>query len=218
MSKYFTEFVGTFFLVLIIGLSVANSPSIAPLAIGIGLVAIVYMGGHVSGAHYNPAVTLGVALRGKCPWTDVVPYWTAQLLGSAAAALVIYAVRNQTLEVKPGADYLAGKGLWMAVLVEVLFTFLLTLVILNVATCKRTAGNAYFGIAIGFTILAGAAAGGAISGGAYNPAVGVGPWLVNAIVTQIFDLSLVWIYLVGPFSGAILAAFAFRLQSPEDFQ
>lgn len=217
MNRYLTELIGTFFLMLTIGLSVLTESPIAPLGIGCALMVMVYMGGHISGAHYNPAVTLGVALRGKCNWVDVIPYWVAQLLGSAGAAFVVFTVLNKTFVVKPGADYLAGNGLWIAMLIEVLFTFALTLVVLNVATSKKTAGNSYYGMAIGFTVLAGAVAGGSISGGAFNPAVGLGPWAIDAVVNQAFDYSYAWIYLAGPFAGATLAAFAFRVQSPEDF-
>src|SRR5688572_33476802 len=91
MRKYLAEFIGTFFLVLTVGSTgIAAGPGvIAPLAIGSILMTMIYAGGHVSGAHYNPAVSLGVFLRGRCPAADVVPYWGAQLLGGAAAAAVV---------------------------------------------------------------------------------------------------------------------------------
>jgi len=82
MPKYVIEFIGTFFLVLTIALAVGWDSTIAALAIGSMLMAMVYMGGHISGAHYNPAVTVAVAIRGKCPKSDVVPYIAAQLLGA----------------------------------------------------------------------------------------------------------------------------------------
>lgn len=217
MSKYVTEFIGTFFLVLVIGLSVLSQSSIAPLAIGSALMVMVYMGGHISGAHYNPAVTIAVALRGKCRWLDVVPYWIAQLAGACAAAYVVYWVFGQTLEVKPGPNYLVGQGLLTALLVEGLFAFALALVVLNVATSKKTADNSYYGLAIGFTVLAAAAAGGGVSGGAFNPAVAFGPWVVHSIVHNVYELSYAWIYLIGPCAGAVAAAAVFRMQNPEDF-
>jgi aquaporin Z len=91
MNKYIAEFIGTFFLVLTIGCTVigAGTGVIAPLAIGAALMIMVYAGGHISGGHYNPAVTLGVLIRGKVNGADVLPYWIAQLLGAAVAALLV---------------------------------------------------------------------------------------------------------------------------------
>ena len=141
---------------------------IAPLAIGSVLMAMIYAGGHISGAHYNPAVTLGVFLRGRCPVSDVLPYWGAQLLGAAAAALIVgFALRGAP--VSPFQAPVFG-----AFLAEFLFTFALVYVVLNVATADATDGNSYFGLAIGFTVLAGAFAVGQVSGAAFNPAVAIG--------------------------------------------
>ncbi len=217
MNRYLTEFIGTFFLVLTIGFAVLSGSSFFALAIGSALMVMVYCGGHVSGAHYNPAVTLAIALRGKCSWIDVVPYWIAQLLGATAAALVVHLTLGKLLEVKPSPEHLVGKGLLIALAVEALYTFALALVVLNVATSKKTAGNSYYGLAIGFTVFAGAIAVGGISGGAFNPAVGIGPWAVASSVKKVWDFSFEWIYLAGPFAGAVVAAIVFRLQNPEDF-
>jgi aquaporin Z len=213
MRKFITEFIGTFFLVLTIGFSVLGNAPLAPLAIGCALMVMVYMGGHISGAHYNPAVTLAVALRGKCGWGDVVCYWISQILAACVAAFVVYAVRGDLLQVQPAGDYMAGKGLWLALLCESLLTFALALVVLNVATSEKTEGNSFYGLAIGFTVFAGAVSVGPISGGAFNPAVGLGPWIIFTLQSGHFDPSIVWIYLVGPLLGGALAAVVFRLQS-----
>ena len=170
MRKYAAEFIGTFFLVLTIGCTgLAAAPGvIAPLAIGAVLMAMIYAGGHISGAHYNPAVTLGVFLRGRCPASDVLPYWGAQLLGAAGAAWIVgFALRGAP--VTPFRAPVFG-----AFLAEFLFTFALVYVVLNVATADATDGNSYFGLAIGFTVLAGAFAVGQVSGAAFNPAVAIG--------------------------------------------
>ncbi len=167
MRRYAVEFIGTFFLVLTIGCTgLAAAPGvIAPLAIGSVLMAMIYAGGHISGAHYNPAVTLGVFLRGRCPASDLLPYWGAQLLGAACAALIV----GLALRGAPVTPLLAPKlGAFLA---EFLFTFALVYVVLNVATADATEGNSYFGLAIGFTVLAGAFAVGQVSGAAFNPAV-----------------------------------------------
>ncbi len=217
MPKYLTEFVGTFFLVLIIGLatqgplSASQGASLAALAIGLGLTALVYMGGPISAAHYNPAVTLGFLLRGRIAGRDVVPYVVAQLVGALAASAVVYFIVGKKLIVAPGSGYSLGQ----VIAVEALFTFMLMLVILNVATAKRSEGNSYYGVAIGFTIAGAAFAGGGISGGAFNPAVGLAPAVMDAL-TGGESIKQVWIYIVGPCLGAVLATGVFRLQSPED--
>jgi aquaporin Z len=207
MAKYLTEAIGTFFLVLTIGLSVLSGFDWAPLAIGSALMVMVYMGGHVSGAHYNPAVSLAVMLRGKLAPSDFAPYLIAQFVGAIAAALVVWAVTGKTFQVAPGKVTLAA-----ALTVEVLYTFALALVVLNVATSSKTANNSFYGLAIGFTVAAAAFAAGGISGGAFNPAVGLGPNLVHDIKNGFGSWTHSWIYLVGPLVGGALAAGVFQLQ------
>jgi aquaporin Z len=211
MGVYLTEFIGTFFLVLTIGLTVLEGTPLAPIAIGASLMIMVYMGGHVSGAHYNPAVTLAIWLRGRLPARELLPYWVAQLLGAIGAALVVYVVMRKTFAPAPGE----GAGILRSLLVEFLYTFALALVVLQSATATKTKGNSFYGLAIGFTITAAAFAGGSISGGAFNPAVGTGPILVKAMLGQ-GGLADLWLYLVGPLLGGAAAAGVFRLQSPEE--
>jgi aquaporin Z len=211
MNKYVTELIGTFFLVLTIGLSVLGGTPMAPLAIGASLMVMVYMGGHVSGGHYNPAVSLAVLLRGKLQGRDVVPYMAMQVAGALAAAAVVYVVLGRTFAPAPGdaATPLA------ALLVEVLYTTALCLVVLHSATAPQTTGNSFYGLAIGFTVTAGAFAGGPISGGAFNPAVGVGPIVMAALLGG-GSLADLWLYLVGPFVGGGLAAAVYRVQQPAE--
>lgn len=217
MKRYFTEFLGTFFLVLIIVLSIAGGSPLTPLVVGAGLMAAVYMGGHISGAHYNPAVTLAVALRGKCPWTDVLPYWAAQLIGGTIAALTAAWLCGRPYNIGPRTELLHAYGPAAPLVAECAFTLLLCLVVLNVATTAKTAGNSYFGLAIGFTVFVGASAAGPISGGALNPAVGIALWLVGSLYASVFNFSVVWIYLIGPLAGGVLAALIYRVQNPEEF-
>ena len=210
MRVYLTEFIGTFFLVLTIGLTVVPNSPLAPLAIGTSLMIMVYMGGHISGAHYNPAVSLAAVMRGALPGEKLVPYILSQIGGAIAAAWVVKVILGQTFAPVPSPDTTTIPAL----LVEVLFTFALVLVVLNVATSKRTEGNSYYGLAIGFTITAAALAGGGISGGAFNPAVGTGPTLIHAL-SGAGDWSHLWLYWVGPLTGAVLGAAVFRIQEPE---
>jgi aquaporin Z len=207
MRRFVTEFIGTFFLVLTIVLVVTAGEPVAALAIGSALMVMVYMGGHVSGAHYNPAVTLAVYLARKLPAADVAPYMLSQLAGGLVAALIGFWLAGQTFAPAPGPS----ASLTHALVAEALFTFALALVVLNVAVSRATHGNSYFGLAIGFTVAVGAFAAGPISGGAFNPAVGLGPILASALAGAGLSPYL-WIYLVGPFAGGAAAAAVFAFQ------
>jgi aquaporin Z len=205
MPKYLTEFIGTFFLVVTIGCTgIAAGPGvIAPLAIASILMVMIYAGGHVSGGHYNPAVTLGAFMRGACPAADVAPYMAAQVLGALAAA-------GTALFLRDGESVTAlHAAMAPAFVAEFLFTFALVLVVLNTATVKATSANSYFGLAIGFTVLAGAFAVGDISGGAFNPAVAIG-----ASALGLLPWSALWMYLAANFLGAAVAATAFKVMNP----
>lgn len=210
MGRYATEFVGAFFLVLTIGLCVVQDVAPAPLAIGTALMVMVYMGGHISGAHYNPAISVAMVLRGKLDRRDLLPYVISQILGTAAAALVVRVLTGEFLTVAPGA----GVPAPVALLAEILFTFALALVILNVATSPRTEGNSYYGLAIGFTVMTGAFAVGGISGGVFNPAVGTGPILVALAGGG--SAEALWLYWVGPLIGAWAAVAVYRMQHGPD--
>ena len=216
MNKLLTEFIGTFFLVLTIALAVTFAGPITPIIIGCGLMALVYMGGPISGAHYNPAVTLAVFMRGKIKLEQAIPYVVVQLLGAFCGAAIAYHLSathdpagttlGHLLIVAPAPAYTIMQALGA----EILWTFALALVVLNVATVKQTAGNSYYGVAIGMTVAAGAACAGNISGGAFNPAVGVGSLLVAA--TKGASIAHAWLYIVGPCVGAAIAAIVFKIQ------
>ncbi len=207
MNKYITELIGTFFLVLTVGCSViiGGAGVIAPLAIGSILMVMIYAGGHVSGGHYNPAVTLGVWLRGRCPAKDVIPYWIAQFAAAVLASIALNYLRG---EHEPARMVLRTGP---ALIAEFLFAFALVYVVINSATAKGTAGNSFYGLAIGFTVTSGAFAVGSISGAAFNPAVALG-----ISVMGLSAWSNLWIYLVANFGGGAVAALAFKLINPED--
>jgi aquaporin Z len=175
--KYAVEFIGTFFLMFVVALAAVfgQGGPLAGVAIGSILMVMIYAGGHISGGHYNPAVSTGVAVRGKSSYVDMAIYWGVQIVGALAAALLAAALYQGATEVTllDLADPNRG-GTIGAVIIEFLFTFALVWVVLNVATSKDTANNSYFGLAIGFTVAAGAYAGGFYSAGAFNPAVAVG--------------------------------------------
>src|SRR2546430_7725235 len=206
MNKYITEFIGPFFLVLTVGCTGigAGAGVIAPLAVGAALMVMVFAGGNISGGHYNPAVTLGVLIRGKVKPGDVVPYWIAQFLAAAVAALLTVKVLRAGV---PITAILPKTG--PALLAEFLFTFALVYVVLNTATAEGTSGNSFYGLAIGMTVMTGAFAVGDISGGAFNPAVALGISLLG-----ISSWNNIWIYLVANFAAAIVAAFVFNIINP----
>ena len=202
MKKYLVEFVGTFFLVFVIGMAVRSGSPFAPFAIGAILMVMIYAGGHVSGAHFNPAITLAVLIRGGDPKdrVPVVPYWISQLAGAiVAAVLVNYLFGGRVLNGP------ALHGSIPSIIVEFLFTFALGWVILNTATHKGLAGNSFYGIAIGMTVMAGAVTVGGISGGAFNPAVGLAVFTMG-----LESAKQLGIYVVSDFAGAVAAAFFFK--------
>jgi aquaporin Z len=207
MRKYIAEFIGTFFLVLTVGCTVIPSAAgvIPALAIGAVLMVMIFAGGHLSGGHFNPAVTFAILIRGRLDLKDVVPYWLAQIAAGVVAAFV--------------AMWLVGKGgtpleitnIPVVFVAEFLFTFALAYVVLNCATAKGTLDNSFYGLAIGFTVLAGIFAVGAISGGAFNPAVAVG-----AAVMKLLKISDIWIHIIAELAGGLLAALTFKLLNPTD--
>ena len=206
MNKYLTEFIGAFFLVLTIGCTgIPAAPGvIPPLAIGAVLMVMIFAGGHISGGHYNPSVTLAVWIRGRCPTKDVVPYFVAQIVAAAAAAGVVSFLvgPGKPMEIKDVA------AAWVA---ELLFTFALCYVVVNVATAKGTAGNSFYGLAIGMTVMAGAFAVGNISGGAFNPAVAIGAGLM-----KLLRFSDIWIHLTAEIAGGAAAGVVFKVLNPTD--
>jgi aquaporin Z len=206
--KYAVEAIGAFFLTFVVAVSVLSGSVFTPLAAGATLMVMIYAGGHISGGHYNPAVTLAVLARGRIGIRDAVAYWIAQVIGGVVAGVLARAVVNPAT-VK--SLTLSGHTEAAAAVVELLITFALCYVVLNVATSKDQPGNQFFGLAIGFTVAAGAFAVGGISGGAFNPAVTLG-----AATAGLFAWSTVWVYLVVQLGAGIAAALAFRALNPGD--
>ena len=200
MKKYLVEFIGTFFLVFTVGMSVRSGAPLAPIAIGASLMVMIFAGGHVSGGHFNPAVSLAVFIRGKLEAKDFVPYWVAQLLAGVVAALIV----TFLFAGKPAGGPALHASV-PSVIVEFLFTFALAWVVLNTATHKGTAGNSFYGAAIGMTVMTGAVAVGGVSGGAFNPAVGLGVFAMG-----LESAKQLGIYVVSDLAGAAVAALAFR--------
>jgi len=204
MKKYIIESIGTYFLVLIIGLT-GN-----PIAIGIGLSILVYMGAHISGAHYNPAVSLAMIIRGEISIMECLKYILSQCIGAFAGAYSIILLGADTLSVVSNTDSMTS--FFMA---EIIFTFLLVFVILNVATHPDTKNNQYYGLAIGLTVAVGAFSVGEISGGVFNPAVSFGPSLLSLINPDLEFSNIVshnfFIYYLGATAiGSVIAGILFN--------
>jgi aquaporin Z len=208
MNKYFTEFIGTMFLVLVVGVAAIGGAAgaMAPLAIGSILMVMIYAGGHISGGHYNPAVTLAIWVRGKINTGDAITYMIAQVGGAMAA----WAIATFIFGVE-GANTSAVKSVGQGLGAEILGTFALAYVVLNSATAKGNNGNSFYGLAIGFTVTACAFTFGGFSGGAFNPAVAIGACLMKGFIWA--DL---WIYLVGCLAGGALAGLVFNFNNPDD--
>lgn len=207
MRRYATEFIGTFFLVFTVCAAVRSGAMLAPLAIGAVLAAMIFAGGHISGGHFNPAVSLAAFVRGKLGIVDLACYAAAQLIAGVVAAYVAAYV----VTAHPQRFTVASGGMPRAFVAELLFTFALAYVVLNVATSKDHPNNSFYGLAIGITVLAGAVAVGGVSGGAFNPAVGVG-----IVIAAVASANALWIYLVATLAGGAAAGFVFRLLNPDD--
>ena len=206
--KYVVEVIGTFVLVFTVATASYLGSVFTPLAAGSALMVMIYAGGHISGGHFNPAVTAGALVRGRIGIRDAVGYWIVQFAAGVVAAAVARAVVNPAV-VKTLTP--SGHTLAAVAVVELLFTFALVYVVLNVATSKDQTGNSFFGLAIGFTVVAGAFAVGGISGGAFNPAVSLG-----MATGGLFAWSTIWVYLVVQFGAGIAAGLAFRALNPAD--
>ncbi len=204
--KLVVEFIGMFLFMFTVGMATnkLGAGAVAPLAIGAVLMVMVFAGGHISGGHFNPAVSTGVFLRGRMASNEWVAYMVTQFVASILGALVARVVGGHESQAA-----FAGAGRML--IAEFLFTFGLVWVVLNVATARGTDGNSFYGLAIGFTVVAGAFAVGGISGAAFNPAIAVG-----AMVTGLFKWGNIWIYLIADFLGAIVAARTFLYVLPAE--
>lgn len=208
LRQYVAELIGTFFLVLTVGCAVVSGSQLAPVAIGVVLAVMVYAGGHISGAHFNPAVSLAAWIRGRLHRRDLLPYWGAQLLGASMAAAIVRVIFVRTPNPTPT---FTGRHLAAAFVVELLFTFALAYTVLNVAMSKHHPHNGFYGAAIGGVVLAAAAAVGGISGGMFNPAVAVG-----AALMALGSWGNLWVFVVANLAGGAAAAYAFRALNPTD--
>lgn len=207
MRQVLGEFIGTFFFLLTICLAVSGGlGTMTPVVIGLALMTMIYACGHLSGAHFNPAVSIAMVIRGKLNVGEAVVYAGTQLAAGALAAGVAMAMKGD------GLTPVAIGGAGAAFAAEMLGTFALVWVVLQVATAKSTQGNPFYGAAIGLVLAVCAFIFGPISKiGAFNPAV-----VLAGAIFGLIRWADAWIPLLGSVIGASGAAFVFRASNPED--
>lgn len=212
----FSELTGTFFLVLTVGYNVLQKTALAPVSIGAILMAMIFATGKVSGGHFNPAVTIGVALRGGGGFdaVKIMGYMGCQILGGFIAGFIYMHNLGATFTLGPGAGY----SLMSVLVVEVLFSAALVFVVLSVATTQQDDGNWYYGLAIGFTVMASAFAIGPISGCSLNPAVTIGVMFSHFFHTGNLMISRLLVYTIAPCLGATLAVILFNVVRAAEFE
>eukprot|EP00548_Thalassiothrix_antarctica_P002708 CAMPEP_0194131764 /NCGR_PEP_ID=MMETSP0152-20130528/2451_1 /TAXON_ID=1049557 /ORGANISM="Thalassiothrix antarctica, Strain L6-D1" /LENGTH=232 /DNA_ID=CAMNT_0038826639 /DNA_START=44 /DNA_END=742 /DNA_ORIENTATION=+ len=208
-GKPIMEFLGTMMLLFSIQTSVGLGAELAAVAIGVTLITIVYAGGPISGAHYNPAVSLAIFLRGKMTRSEMFMYWVFQILGGVSGAFLGQIIAGVASDIGVGA----GRTLTQAFLSEVIFTFMLCFVVLGVATNSKADGNSYYGAAIGLVVMAGAITVGPVSGGAFNPAVALSLDIVKGFSNLTYAIEIV----VADLLGGALAALGFWMVAPDQF-
>ena len=206
--KYAAEAIGTFVLMFTVGTTVLTGSTLAPFAIGAALMAMIYAGGHISGGHYNPAVTIAVLVRGRITISEALGYIAAQIAGGLVAAAVVHLCVTAT-PAHPSTP--SGHAMTAAIIAEFIFTFILCFVVLNVATSKDHPSNSFYGLAIGFTVAAGAVAVGGISGAVFNPAVGIAGATLGMLTGTVAV-----IFLIGQLLAGAIAGIAFRVLNPTD--
>jgi len=210
IPKYVAEFIGTFMLVFSVGCNVLTGQAVwGVTSIACTLMVSIYALGGVSGANFNPAVSLALGLANKLAWKDVAIYIVVQLTAGVAAGFSYAAFFKNIFDLQPSPGY----GFFQTLLAEFLYTFMLCFVVLNVAASKAHAGkNQFYGLAIGFVVIAGGYGAGHISGGCFNPAVA---WGID-ISSASMGVDWCFFYSAFEFLGAALASFLFKVCRPEE--
>ena len=194
LKKCLVEFIGTFFIMFTIGCAMFpnSNNGFPPMAIGFIYIAMIYAGYHISGGHYNPAVSLAATIRGVLRWRDFAPYIASQFLGGFLGALLTAYI----VAIPPFANDTSYSMIPMAVC-EFIFTFILCYTVLSTTTSKATKGNSYYGLAIGSVILVGLLTTVGTCYGAFNPAVALGMFVMKITHTKLIAATILSNFLAG---------------------
>eukprot|EP00172_Hildenbrandia_rubra_P002638 Plantae.Rhodophyta-Hildenbrandia_rubra.ctg3635.p1 GENE.Plantae.Rhodophyta-Hildenbrandia_rubra.ctg3635~~Plantae.Rhodophyta-Hildenbrandia_rubra.ctg3635.p1 ORF type:complete len:243 (+),score=49.02 Plantae.Rhodophyta-Hildenbrandia_rubra.ctg3635:147-875(+) len=209
-GKLLMELVGAFVLTLTIQAALVGKVEAPALAIGVAFAIAIYIGGPISGGHYNPAITLAVFLRGKISANEGLLYWLFQILGAILGALVGLLVTGGAWVPTVGPHH----NIVQAFLAEMIFTAILALAFLATATSSKVENNQYYGAAVGLTAFVAASSIAHVSGAVLNPAVSIGLYLAKGALHKV--VYILWIIL-AQLVGAVLGACAFYLVDPEEF-
>lgn len=200
LKKCFVELLGTFFFIFTICCSIFPNGrgAFPPLAIGFALIVLVYMGGTISGGHYNPAVSLAASVRGALKWRDFIPYVISQIIGGSLGALIA----GYIVAIPPYSNETSFSIIPMTIC-EFLFTFLLCYVVLQVTTSEKTKGNSYFGFAIGSVVLIGLLATVGTCYGAFNPAVALGLLVIGFAQCKFILITILTNFVAGAAAAGV---------------
>jgi aquaporin Z len=212
MRKYINEFIGTFFLVLTMVMVCYNGTptGFAPLAIGIAMAAMIHAGAHISGAHYNPAVTIAFFMQKKISLNDGVAYMAAQIIGAVFAAFTAMTLLGGVAESTDPRPFQFQSPV-PPLLAEFIGTFVMVYVILNVAMNKSEHSKSFYGLSVGFIVIANTFVFSPVSGGGFNPAVAIGLSSIKA-----FDWANLWVYCAGSILGGAVASIIFSFVTTEE--
>ena len=195
MKKYILELIGTFFIVFTVGLG-SN-----PLAVGFAYISMIYIGFNISGAHYNPVISIVMFLKKKIDTKNLILYVLFQILGSCLAALSI-SVMKSNMQIQP----VLADSIYSVLFIEAIFTFFIVLAYIRV-TSEELKNNSFYGLVIGLPLIVGMFSASAVSGAVFNPAVSIGPSLIDIVTKDGVSQYFTWYYLIGPILGGIFAFF-----------
>jgi len=197
--------------------SINESYFIAPIAVGFIVIAMIYAFGHISGAHFNPAITVAVWIRGFITPIDAAIFILVQLLGALCGSMLAWIITDTVPFIMPGTDSDDGVPQGRCLMAEIIYSFAICMVVINVATTESQRGNFFYGVSIGMTVASGLASVQKISGGCFNPAIGTALSITHSFKDH-GTIQYIWIYLLGPVIGAVLAGFSFYVINSKEVE
>ena len=188
---------------------------IAPVAVGFVMIALIYAFGHISGAHFNPSITIAVYIRGFITISDAFIFILVQLIGGFIGALCAWLITGIQPYIEPGNKYKDRYG--SVFVIEFIYAFAIAIVVINVATTEAQRGNFFYGVSIGMCICAAVASAQKISGGAFNPAVGTALSITN-VMRDHGTFKYIWIYWIGPIGGGVFGGLSYYVLNAKEIE